>query len=130
MDHQPGKPTVTLEERIQSGINKYKRKEIPGAFLRSIAEYLADPATFIRMEVATDLGRPAVEPLVGPLKERFRVTRDPGFDSTRQFIGLIVRWVMEQHGYEIDKVGCKVSSKQDLFNRATRYRPSGSGPQG
>ena len=122
---QPGeKPEVSLEGLVQMGINKFARvKEgITADILRGIAAYLLDPNTFIRMQVATELGRPAVEALAAHLEKEFGVTNDKRWESTRQFIGFIVRGVMERQNYEVEKGGCKVSSKQSVFNRATRYQ--------
>jgi len=124
MEQSNERPEISLDELIQKGINKFARVNngITPAVLEDIARYLLDPNTFIRMQVATELGRPAVEPLAAHLEKVFSVTHHKDWESTRQFIGFIVRGVMEKHNYEVEKGGCKVSSKQSVFNRATRYR--------
>ena len=73
----------------------------------------------IRMETATYLSRPALEPLSSFLLERFGDwIRE---DRIKQMIGHMVRQIMEQRGYRIDRSNVPITRDGNMFSRATRY---------
>ena len=80
--------------------------------------FLNDPKTCIRLQTATDLGRPAVEGIEEQLLEKFgEQVLD---DRVKQMIGHMTRQVMERLGYQIDQQDVKVTNGAP-FTRATRY---------
>lgn len=77
----------------------------------------------VRMETATFLARPAVEPLspflLSEFGEKVREHR------VKQMIGHMVRQVMAARGYEIDRGGMRIA-RINLFTSGTRYKDSSS----
>jgi hypothetical protein len=87
--------------------------------LRAIRDFLFEEDSVLRMIVATDLVRPAVEPLSGGLLEKFGdVVRNNG---VKKYIGWVARQALEERGYTVDQQNCLVRTG-GLFSRATRYR--------
>lgn len=84
-----------------------------------IWEFLNRSDNVVRMETATYLSRPAVEPLSPVLVQDLgeRVTED----RMKQMIGHMVRQVMEKRGYRIDRSNVRTSTKDNIFTSATRY---------
>ncbi|WP_149472455.1 hypothetical protein [Roseomonas genomospecies 6] len=73
----------------------------------------------IRMETATYLGRPAVEPLSPELLQRFGdAVRQ---DRVKQMIGRMVRQILEARGYRIDRQNVRISMPTNIFASGTRY---------
>lgn len=87
-----------------------------------IWEFLTAPDTLIRLETATYLRRPAVEPLSPFLLERFG--DDIRKDRTKQMIGHMVRQVLENRGYRISQQNVKIAAAGNMFVRGTRYAPA------
>lgn len=86
--------------------------------------FLNSPETVIRMETATYLSRPAVEPLSPILLDRFgEIVRE---DRMKQMIGHMARQVMEAHGYVVDRSNVRTSSPGNMFGSATRYKSAPS----
>lgn len=86
---------------------------------KEIWEFLVDPENLIRMETATYLSRPAIEPLSPFLLDRFgdRVRQD----RIKQMMGHMVRQIMESRGYVLQQGNVKISSANNIFSRASRY---------
>ena len=64
---------------------------------REIWAFLHEDDNLIRMETATYLARPAVEPLISGLKARFDA---PAFeDAARQMTDRMIRQIMEGRGF-------------------------------
>jgi hypothetical protein len=83
-----------------------------------LGEFLTDPANVIRMETATFLEQPAVEPLAPFLLDRFStVVRG---DRWKQLVGHMVRQVLEPRGYRLDAQGVWIR-RGDLFTSGRRY---------
>jgi hypothetical protein len=82
-------------------------------------DFLKQRDNLIRMETATILERAAVEPLAGPLVEEFG--DQAGDDRTKQMIGHMVRQIMEELGYEIDRTGLRIT-RPSLFTSGASYR--------
>lgn len=76
----------------------------------------------LRMEVATYLGRPAVEPLSPVLMQRFggQVALPP----IRRMVGHMVRQIMESRGFRLDRSGVVIRRAGNIFYSGSRYRPS------
>lgn len=92
--------------------------------LREIVNFLYSPEAFLRMQVASELKKPAVEALSEPLLKKFR--EDAKKDRVKQFIGLFTRRIMECNGYAVDQQNCLVCSSGNVFTRGTRYRYTGA----
>nr|MBK7067912.1 hypothetical protein [Deltaproteobacteria bacterium] len=79
----------------------------------------------VRMETATELDHPAVDGVAHVLLDRFGARlRD---DRTRQFIGHMVRQVMEAQGYEFVGSNYKSRTRSGLFTKGSRYQRAASG---
>ena len=74
---------------------------------------------YVRMETATYLARPAVEPLAPGLLAEFG--EDVAEDRVKQYVGHAVRQIMEFCGYHLDQQSVRIS-RDSLFTRASRYR--------
>lgn len=81
--------------------------------------FLGEHDSTIRMETASYLSRPALEPLQPFLIERFG--DDVKTDRVKQMIGRMVRQKMEARGYALDQMGVKVRT-DNLFGTAARYK--------
>ncbi len=86
---------------------------------KEIWEFLVDPKNLIRMETATYLSRPAIEPLSPFLLERFGERAKQ--DRIKQMMGHMVRQIMENRGYVLKQGNVKISSANNIFSRASRY---------
>src|SRR5262245_30342007 len=82
-------------------------------------KFINQSETLVRMETATELGRPAVEGIEEQLLGHFGA--DILEDRTKQMVGHMVRQVMERRGYVIAAQNVKVTSGAP-FSRATRYK--------
>ncbi len=104
------------------GSQEYK----PGSFAanaatplgRKLWAFLNGDASVRAMEVATDLGDPAVAGIEEALLSRFR--EDVLDNRTKQMVGHMARQVMERRGYVVDQKDVKMNSIP--FAKATRYR--------
>ena len=87
-------------------------------FGKDIWKFLNEHDNIIRMETASDLLRPAVEPLSKLLVSNFgKPIRE---DRTKQMIGHMVRQIMEARNYRIVSNSIKIRFG-DLFNVASKY---------
>ena len=84
-----------------------------------IWEFLNSRENVVRMETATYLFRPAVEPLSPMLFDRFGA--HVKIDRIKQMIGHMVRQIMEARGYRIDRNDVRITRENNIFTRATRY---------
>ena len=76
----------------------------------------------IRMETATFLRRPAVEPLSTKLLEEFG--SEVAQDRTKQMIGNMVRQIMVELCYTVEKQGVRIVRNR-VFSTGTRYTMAG-----
>lgn len=98
----------------------------PGSFARiadtvvgrGLWAFLLDEQNIRAMEVATDLGAPAVAGLEEGLLRTFG--EDVLDDRTKQMIGHMVRQVMERRGFVVDQMEVRMNSVP--FAKGTRYR--------
>ncbi|MDE0000258.1 MAG: hypothetical protein OXQ89_21145 [Rhodospirillaceae bacterium] len=103
-----------------------QERYIPGPFAapaatklgRDLWAFLLDEANIRAMEVATDLGAPAVAGIEEALLRRFG--EDVLDDRIKQMIGHMTRQVMERRGFVVDQMEVRLNSVP--FAKATRYR--------
>jgi hypothetical protein len=94
-------------------------REIANSALgQSVWKLVNEHDNFIRMETATFLSRPAVEPLSPILLARFG--EEVRQDRAKQMIGRMVRQILERRGYQIDQQSVRIS-KPNMFTSGTRY---------
>lgn len=86
---------------------------------RGLWPFLNEPESILKMELASRLGRPAVEGLEEELLERFGDTVLA--DRVKQMIGHMARQVMERHGWRLDAQNVKINNGGP-FSRGSRYR--------
>jgi len=86
---------------------------------QALWDFLNEPENLIRMQTASYLSRPAVEPLSPMLLRRFgpSVKRD----RIKQMIGHMARQVMEARGYSLDRSNVKIRRIGNIFASASRY---------
>ena len=92
----------------------YKREN--GAVLW---DFLHRDINLTRMETASYLGRPAIEPLVPALLDRFDapVARP----HIRQMVGHMVRQIMEARGFRLTHSNVKITRRGNFFRSGSRY---------
>lgn len=83
-----------------------------------IWSFLTQPENVVRLETASQLGKPAVEGIEEPLLEEFR--EDALADRIKQMVGHMVRQILEQRDWVLDQTDVKVQSVP--FSKAARYR--------
>ncbi|MBD3664393.1 hypothetical protein [Sulfitobacter aestuariivivens] len=102
----------------------YRPDKFEGAFRAldgaSLWAYLQEEKTILRMETATYLGRPAIEPLSPDLLDRFgsRVAHH----QKKQMIGHMTRQVLEARGFRLDRSGVRIKRPGNIFFSGSRYR--------
>ena len=75
----------------------------------------------VRMETASYLARPAVEPLAPLLLREFG--GEVAQRRIKQMIGHMARQIMEGQGYNVDRSGVRIAGYQNnIFSSATRYK--------
>jgi hypothetical protein len=92
-------------------------------FGQALWHFLKRPDNLIRMQTATYIKRPAVEPLSPGLLAEFG--SELAEDRIKQMIGHMVGQIMDAMGYELDAVGLRIT-KPGLFSTGARYRPVGT----
>jgi hypothetical protein len=86
---------------------------------RDLWAFLNQPDNLIRMETATYLERPAVEPLSPGLLQRFG--DEVRQDRAKQMIGRMIRQIIEPRGYRIDRQNARIPRPSNIFASGTRY---------
>jgi len=95
-------------------------RELAGSALgRGLWAFLNEHDSLVRMETATYLERPAVEPLSPGLLKRFG--DDVRQDRVKQMIGRMVRQILEGRGYRIDRQNVRIPAPENMFASGTRY---------
>ena len=87
-------------------------------FGRSVWKLLNQHKVIHAMEVASDLGQPAVAGIEEALLEAFG--KEVLEDRAKQLIGHMVRQIMERHGFVVEQSNVKMNSVP--FSKGTRYR--------
>ncbi|MCD4817923.1 MAG: hypothetical protein K8S23_04465 [Candidatus Cloacimonetes bacterium] len=94
-------------------------------FGNKLWEFLNKDKTFIRMETASRLKRPAVEGIAEDLKIKFNkelcALNNSDYLRFKQMIGHMVKQVMYYHNYSVFMKNVRVIST-DLFSKGTRYK--------
>lgn len=85
---------------------------------RRLWAFLTEHDTIHAMEVASDLGQPAVAGIEEALLAKFGEEVLP--DRIKQMIGHMVRQAMEREGFVVDRNDVKLNSVP--FSKGTRYR--------
>ena len=87
---------------------------------KEVWEFLHERDNVLRMQTASELGRPAVEALATRLVERFA----PWVEQPRikRMVGHMTLQVMDTHGFKLLKKGARVKVG-GLFQRASLYVP-------
>jgi hypothetical protein len=91
---------------------------------KKIWKFLNTEYIWIRLELTTQLGHPAVEGIGDKLLENFgnELKKDDlHTDRLKQAIGHMVRYIMESHGYKLKQKGVRCRKKTELFVFASRY---------
>ena len=91
---------------------------------QEIWEFLNTDDIWIRLELTTQLGHPAVEGIGDKLLDKFGDSLkkdDPYADRLKQAIGHMVRPIMEANGYKLVQKGVRCRKKTELFVFAARY---------
>jgi len=81
--------------------------------------FLNEPDNVLRMETASELRCPAVEPLAERLVARFG--EPVRAHRVKQMIGHMARQVMRRRGFALDRQGVRVRTG-DLFSRGSCYQ--------
>ena len=84
---------------------------------QSIWTFLTRSENVVRLETASELGKPAVEGIAEQLLHEFG--KDVLADRVKQMVGHMVRQILEQRNWVLDKSDVKVQSVP--FTKATRY---------
>jgi len=81
--------------------------------------FLNERENVLRMETASYLGRPAIEPLSPMLLQRF----GPSIKRVRlkQMIGHMARQIMEARGYRLDRSTVRIARIGNMFASGSRY---------
>ncbi|MFG1209568.1 hypothetical protein V5F79_27375 [Xanthobacter flavus] len=96
-------------------------RDIAGTPLgRALWEYLIKPESQIMMLTAAFLGRASVEPVAPHLLYEFGDQLSEA--RIKQFIGHMVKQIMVALGYEVDRLGLRIT-RDSLFTSGARYRP-------
>ncbi len=86
---------------------------------KKIWDYLNSEDAWIRLELTTQLGHPAVEGIGDKLLDQFG--QQIKEDRVKQAIGHMVRAIMEYHGYHLTQKGVRCRKKKEVFVFASRY---------
>lgn len=93
-------------------------------FGKKLWVFLNEYETFIRMETATRLKRPAVEGIADELiikfNEEIKNLSNSDYLRVKQMIGHMVKQVMASHNYHVFMKNVRVISS-NLFSKGTRY---------
>jgi hypothetical protein len=87
---------------------------------QQIWDYLNTDDIWVRLELTTQLGHPAVEGIGDKLLEKFGAKVKE--DRMKQAIGHMVRAIMESHDYDLDKKGIRCRKKTEVFVFAAKYK--------
>lgn len=85
----------------------------------AIWQWLHDPKILQIMEVASYLRRPAVEALSPHLLAQFGARMRS--QNMKQMVGHMVRQVLEQHGYRLDRNNMRIRRPDNIFYSGSAY---------
>jgi len=118
-----GQPRAKVNEKGETMFpeNNYdagKFTDIASVWGNQLWEFLNEPSIVRSMIDASDNKRPAAEAIAPELVERFG--NDIKQDRVKQFIGFLIRQVMEQNGYSHTAYG-QQTKENPVFVKASRY---------
>jgi hypothetical protein len=93
---------------------------------RRLWDFLNSHDNLVRMETATYLQRPALEPVSPFLQAEFGDWIAE--DRSKQMAGNMVKQIMAGRGYEVERKGVKIRNRADIFTTAARYCRHGAAP--
>lgn len=101
-------------------------KQAETVFGKKLMDFLKEEKdTFIRLETATRLNRPAVEGIAEELQIRFSKEFNSlnidDLNRTKQMIGYLTKQVMDEKGYDLDKEDVKMINT-DMFKTGASYK--------
>ena len=104
---------------------KYK-KFIENETAESLFNYMSEPVNIDKMIMANTNGRPALEGILPEIEEKFNsddfnIEKD---NFTRQFIGVMVREIIKDFGYIVDRteINRQKNIKSKFITSATHYK--------
>jgi hypothetical protein len=83
--------------------------------------FMNEPDNVLRMETASYLNRPAVEPLSPGLVERFG-REAVAQDRTKMMIGHMTKQIMQRRGYEHAAYDGRIRAEGNVFKFGSKYR--------
>jgi hypothetical protein len=86
-----------------------------------ILEFIRNPKTRRKLVAAAESGRPPVTGISEDLKEL--IGKDVKLQPIRQFVGVCVRAVLEEEGFQVADTGVRVS-KDPVFRTGATYERS------
>lgn len=93
---------------------------------KKLWDFLSERQNADRLEFASELGHAALDGVVERLEHAF--PRDLKDARTRQMVGAMIRQILEDRGWQVEKSGLKVRrGNLGLFAVATRYTRSKAG---
>lgn len=113
---------LEIEYKPSSALNDLSQTEEA----KALWKYLCSSESLIRMETATYLRKPALEPLSPHLRAKFEFFRAEStdkstFDRYKQLAGSMTRQVMEALGYVHEKSSVNILTGE-VFKTASRYK--------
>lgn len=120
---EPGNSAGYGGAMFLQGYDPRNFREAYEAWGHDLALFLTNETNLARAETASELGRPAVQPLATPILERFGATAEN--QRFRQLVGHMLRHIMEARGWALDQTEVRIPGGP-LFTRAARYRRVGS----
>lgn len=100
-------------------------KQAETEFGKKLLDFLKENDTYIRLETATRLNRPAVEGIAEELNIRFyeelNSLNTDDLNRTKQMIGYLTKQVMDVKGYDLDKEDVKMINTV-MFKTGASYK--------
>ena len=112
-------PQAALPDLSRLEFRPDKFDDLCSVLTRGVQDSVRRPDSAIRMVTAVEMGRCPVEALSHALITEFG--REIGHPRIRQFIGQLVRQVMEFLGYEVERKGVSIT-RYGVFSSGIRYR--------
>lgn len=118
---------MDFEEFIEKN-SMYKKfgKNEAAKTAKSLFNFMSKPENIDKMLMANDNGRPALEGILSEIEENFN-NKDFDIENdnfTRQFIGVMVRDIIKDFGYIVDRteLSRQKNIKSKFITSATHYK--------
>jgi hypothetical protein len=112
-------PQLSTPDLSRLAFRQDKFDDLCPVLTQALRDSIRRPDNAIRMVTAVEIGRCPVEALSDPLITEFG--REIGHPRIRQFVGQLVRQVMEYLGYEVERKGVSIT-RYGVFSSGIRYR--------